>query len=221
MNMAAAPGHPDLREFIRAGDTVMWGQAHAQPLSLIEALVHQRHSIGRTRLLLGIGHGLESVLRPEHADAFDFLSYCAAGSNRGLARSGVLDLLPLHYSEMANRFRDGSIRIDVLMLQVPPPDEAGRYSLGMAREYLIPALARARTVLAEVDPAIPWTHGEPYLRESDFHLLIAARARQAPPVPLVPGPIEQAIGGHVAAWSRMGPRCKPGSGACLTPCSPR
>jgi hypothetical protein len=91
MNMAAAPGHPDLREFIRAGDTVMWGQAHAQPLSLIEALVHQRHSIGRTRLLLGIGHGLESVLRPEHADAFDFLSYCAAGSNRGLARSGVLD----------------------------------------------------------------------------------------------------------------------------------
>jgi acyl-CoA hydrolase len=213
MNMAAAPGHPDLREFIRAGDTVMWGQAHAQPLSLIEALVHQRHSIGRTRLLLGIGYGLESVLRPEHADAFDFLSYCAAGSNRGLARSGVLDLLPLHYSEMANRFRDGSIRIDVLMLQVPPPDEAGRYSLGMAREYLIPALARARTVLAEVDPAIPWTHGEPYLRESDFQLLIAARARQAPPVPLVPGPIEQAIGRHVADMVPDGATVQTGIGS--------
>jgi hypothetical protein len=91
---------PHLRGLIRAGDTIMWGQAHAQPLSLVEALVQQRHGIGRMRLLLGIGQGLESMLRAEHADAFDFVSYCGAGSNRSLARAGVLDILPLHYSEM-------------------------------------------------------------------------------------------------------------------------
>jgi acyl-CoA hydrolase len=210
--MQAALIPPVLHGLIRAGDTVMWGQAHAQPLSLIEALVHQRLSIGRTRLLLGIGHGLESILRPEHADAFDMLSYCASGSNRSLARARVLEILPLQYSEMERRIRDGSIQVDVLMLQVPPPDETGRYSLGMAREYLIAALARARTVIAEVDPAIPWTHGGPYLRETDFHLLVSSRCSQPAPLPLAPGAIEHAIGRHVAGLVRDGATVQTGIG---------
>jgi acyl-CoA hydrolase len=203
---------PDLRGLIRAGDTIMWGQAHAQPLSLIKALVQQRHGIGRTRLLLGIGQGLESILQAEHADAFDFVSYCGAGSNRSLARAGVLDILPLHYSEMARRIRDGSIKVDVLMLQVPPADAAGRYSLGLAREYLIPALTRARAVIAEVDPSIPWTFGGPYLQESDFHLLVASRSSQPPPAPTTPGALEHAIGRHVAGLVPDGATVQTGIG---------
>src|ERR1700743_2864081 len=79
-------GTPDLTGLIRPGDTVLWGQSHAEPVTLIRALVAQRNRIGRIRLFLGIG--LAEVLLPEHADAFDFLAYCGSGANRKLIKAG-------------------------------------------------------------------------------------------------------------------------------------
>ena len=46
-------GMPDMAGLIRPGDTIMWGQANAEPLTLTRALVDQRHSFGRVRLFLG------------------------------------------------------------------------------------------------------------------------------------------------------------------------
>ncbi len=202
----------DLSAFIRPGDTVVWGQSHAQPRGLIRALVAQRHRFARTRLFLGIGHGLEDVLTPAHADAFDFLAYCGAGSNRVLAKAGVLDILPAHYSEFPGLIRSGVLRSDVLMLQVSPPDAQGRHSLGMAREYLVPALACARTVLAEVDPSVPWTQGGPYLTAADADLWVAADASPADVPAAPPGPVETAIGRHIAGLVPEGATLQTGIG---------
>jgi len=160
--------------------------------------VAQRHRFARTRLFLGIGHDLEDTLQPEHADAFDFLAYCASGSNRALAKAGVLDILPSHYSDFPALVRSGALRVDVLMLQLSPPDKLGRFSLGMAREYLVPALDSARTVLAEVSATAPWTHGGPYLHESDIDLLVENDADPALPEAAQPGLAERAIGRHIA-----------------------
>lgn len=151
----------ELCALIRPGDTVMWGQSHAEPVTLMRALVAQREHLKRVRLFLGIG--LADVLSPEHADAFDFLAYCGSGTNRKLARAGVLDILPVHYSQLPELIRSGRLRIDVVMLQVSPPDEHGRYSLGLAREYLVEAVKHARAIVAEVHPDVPWTYGGPYL----------------------------------------------------------
>lgn len=190
---------PDLVPHVRAGDTVMWGQAHGQPLTLIRALIDQRHQIGKVRVFLGIGHALEDVLKPEHADGLEFFSYCGTGSNRELLRGGVLDILPLHFSDMARRFHEGSMRADVLLLKVPPPDEQGRFSLGMARDFLAPALPRARALIAEVDQNLPWTHGGPYLVEKDFDLLVHAGDPWQNAALVAPSAVELAIGRHVAS----------------------
>lgn len=188
----------DLRPHIRPGDTVIWGQAQAQPLSLIKALVRQRREIGHARVFLGIGYELDEVLTPEHTDHLEFFGYCAAGSNRKLAKAGAMDIIPIHYSEMAMRMRDGSLRMDVVFLQLPPPDEQGRYSMGMCRDYIVSALASARTVIAEVDDTLPWTYGGPYLHEDQIDLLVKTTDRQAAPPPHVASAEEAAIARHVA-----------------------
>lgn len=188
----------DLSAFLRPGDSILWGQSHAQPRGLIRQLVAQRHRFARTRLVLGIGHGLDDVLTPLHADAFDFVAYCGAGSNRRLAEAGVLDILPVNYSELAPMMDAGTLRIDVLMLQVSAADAQGRHSLGMAREYLVAALRCARTVLAEVNPSVPWTAGGPYLSAGDVDLWVASEDATADVPAATPGPIELAIGRRVA-----------------------
>ncbi|MDN7653620.1 acetyl-CoA hydrolase/transferase C-terminal domain-containing protein [Burkholderia multivorans] len=189
----------------------MWGQSHAEPVTLMRALVAQRHSFKRIRVFLGIG--LADVLTPEHADAIDFLAYCGSGANRKLARANVLDILPAHYSQLPELTRSGALRIDVVMLQVSPPDEHGRYSLGLAREYLVEALKHARAIVAEVHPDVPWTYGGPFLRAADIDLLVASDTPFPDAAETTPGPVEQAIGQHVASLVEDGATLQTGIGA--------
>ncbi|CAM2164252.1 acetyl-CoA hydrolase/transferase family protein [Burkholderia cepacia] len=200
-----------LSSLIRSGDTVMWGQSHAEPVTLMRALVAQRHSFKRIRVFLGIG--LADVLTPEHADAIDFLAYCGSGVNRKLARANVLDILPAHYSQLPELVRSGALRIDVVMLQVAPPDEHGRYSLGLAREYLVEALKHARAIVAEVHPDVPWTYGGPFLRATDIDFLVASDTPFPDASETTPGPVEQAIGQHVASLVEDGATLQTGIGA--------
>jgi acetyl-CoA hydrolase len=211
MDATPAPEAVDLARFIRPGDTIIWGQSHAEPRTLIGRLVAQRHRFARVRVFPGIG--LSGQLRPEHADAIDFLCYSGGGTTRALAEAGVLDVLPVHYSRFPHLMRSGRFRVDVAMLQLPPPDATGRFSLGMAREYLAAAVARARVLIGEIHPDVPWTHGGPYLTRDDFALLIDSDAPlPADAAPRV-GPVEDAIGLHVAALVPDGATLQTGIGS--------
>ncbi|WP_434666105.1 acetyl-CoA hydrolase/transferase family protein [Paraburkholderia sp. A3BS-1L] len=202
---------PDLSQLIRPGDTVMWGQSHAEPVKLMRALVAHRHTLRRIRIFLGIGRA--EVLAPEYASEFDFLAYCGSGANRKLARAGVLDILPVHYSQLPALIGSGKLRIDVVMLQVSPPDNNGRYSLGLAREYLVEAVKHARVIIAEVHPEVPWTYGEPYLVESDIDLLVRSDEPFGDISVGAPGAVETAIGQHVASLVEDGMTVQTGIGA--------
>jgi acetyl-CoA hydrolase len=155
---------------IRPGDSVMWGQGSAEPLPLTEALMAQRHSIGNFSVFLGVT--FSDTLKQEHADCIRFFGYCGTGGNRVLAKAGKLDILPCHYSELPRLIASGQLKVDVLLLQLAPANARGEYSLSLAHEYLIPALAAARVVIAEVNEQTPWTFGEHALREDDLDYIV-------------------------------------------------
>lgn len=202
-----------LQDLIRPGDTLWWGQATAEPLTLTRTLVEHRHALAQGgRLRVFVGMAASNTLRPEQADAIDFFGYAAGGAHRALADAGVLDILPSHYSHLPGLIQGGVLPADVLLLQVSPPDEAGRYSLGLVREYLPAVLDKARVVIGEVNPAIPWTHGGPHLQAGDFALQIAA---EHPPLDQprgTIGPTEQAIARHVAGLIEDGATLQLGVG---------
>ena len=208
--MSEAPSGPDLSRWIRDGDTVTWGQAMAEPLTLTRALAAQRRQLGRLRVFVGIG--ASDTLRPEHSDSFDFIGYGASGSHRALARANVLDILPCHYSQLPTLMRSGALRIDVLLLQVSPPDANGGHSLGMAHEYLLAALEVARVVIAEVNPDVPWVSGERTLLAQDFDLLIPAAFAPIDAATPRPGAAEQSIAERVAALVEDGATLQLGIG---------
>ncbi len=208
--MSEAPSGLDLSRWIGAGDTVIWGQAMAEPLTLTRALVAQRRQLGRLRVFVGIG--ASDTLRPEHSDSFDFIGYGASGSHRALAQANVIDILPCHYSQLPTLMRSGALRIDVLLLQVSPPDANGGHSLGMAHEYLLAALEVARVVIAEVNPDVPWVSGERTLLAQDFDLLIPAAFAPIDAATPRPGATEQSIARRVAALVEDGATLQLGIG---------
>ena len=181
----------DLTSVVRPGDSIIWGQACAEPQTLVEALVSQRANLGAVGCFLGSSYS--GIVKPEHADHLGLSSYCGIGTNRALADAGVLDILPVAYSQLGALIRDGKIKCDVLFLQVSPANARGEYSLGLAADYLVPALDVCRAIVAEVNEQVPWTYTERLLAKGDFDLVVESSRPPAMPATRPPGELELAI----------------------------
>ena len=92
---------------------------------------------------------------------------------RGLAASGRLDYVPICLEEVPGLLATGRLPIDVALLQVSPPDARGFVSLGVSVDLAPAVLAVARQVIAEVNPAMPRTHGESFVHVDRFDALVS------------------------------------------------
>ena len=201
----------DLASVIRSGDGIICGQACAEPQTLMEALVAQRAAFSGAGVFLGINFA--GILKPGHADHLRLSAYCGIGHNRALADAGALEVQPVPYSRLGALIRSGAIRADVVLVQVSPPNARGEYSLGLAADYLVPALETARVVVAEVNQEVPWTHADKLLRREDFSLLVESSRPPAAPRPDKSGPLEQAIATQAARFIPDGATLEFGIGA--------
>lgn len=201
----------DLSGVIRPGDGVIVGQACAEPCTLTEALVAGRAKYPGAAVFLGVSWS--GIVRPGHADRLRLSAYCGTGANRALADAGVLDIHPHPYSRLGALLRERRIRSDVVLVQVSPANERGEHSLGIAAEYLVPAMACCRAIVAEINDQVPWTCSERVLRKSDLALAVHT---SRPPVPLpygAPGETEQAIARHAAGFVPEGATLEFGLGS--------
>lgn len=201
----------DLASVVRPGDALMWGQACAEPQTLVEALVSQRASLGGVGCFLGSSYS--GLVKPEHADHLLLSSYCGIGTNRALAEANVLDILPVPYSQLGPLIRDRRIGCDVLLLQVSPPNARGEYSLGLAADYLVPALDVCRAIIAEVNDQVPWTHTQRLLTKDDFDLMVETSRRPAAPAARPPGELDLAIARNAIPFVPAGAVLEFGIGA--------
>ena len=200
-----------LAQWIRPGDGVIFGQACAEPQTLVEALVAQRAAYSGATLFMGVNWS--GTVKPEHADHLRLTAYCGSGHNRKLADAGVLDIHPHPYSQLATLIRRHKIRADVVLVQVSPPNAKGEYSLGLSAEYLVPALAACRCVIAEVNERVPWTFSERLLKKSDFAAMLET-SREPVTLPYgAPGPQELAIARNALEFIPDGATLETGLGA--------
>jgi acyl-CoA hydrolase/RimJ/RimL family protein N-acetyltransferase len=89
-----------------------------------------------------------------------------------LAETGQLDYVPISLDEVPAFLANGRLPIDVALLQVSPPDERGYVSLGVSVDLAPAILGAARHVIAEVNRAMPRTHGESFVHLSRFDALV-------------------------------------------------
>ena len=79
---------------------------------------------------------------------------------RALRDSSQVEYLPLSLPDVPRLFDNGQLPLDVAMVQVAPPDQDGTCSLGISVDVTKAAALAARTVIAEVNPAMPRTAGD-------------------------------------------------------------
>ena len=204
-------GSIDLKRFVRPGDSVLWGQACAEPMALTEALVDQRANLGGITTYMGAS--FTDTIRPEHADFIEMKGFVAVGTMRRLAKAGVLQVIPCHISLVSSYIEQEIVPCDVAFLQLPPALEDGSYSFGLTSDYTRAMVKKARTVVVEVNEQVPQTSCLDRLSPDSIDYVVHT---SRVPATLKPGPIsglERAIAKHAAEYIVDGSVLQIGIGA--------
>jgi 4-hydroxybutyrate CoA-transferase len=96
-----------------------------------------------------------------HADARSIAAFATRDNDASL-HAGKVRLLPLHYSDL-HGYLAHRARFDLAVVQVSPPDAQGRCSFGVAGDMVPDVLARSGLVVAEINPAMPFSTGAPWI----------------------------------------------------------
>ncbi len=87
-------------------------------------------------------------------------------------KEGLVDLIPSRFANIPDLIESRRIPIDVAIVQITPPNEAGYCSLGIAVDVARLAMEQASLVIGEINTQIPFTYGDTFVPVSDFHFLI-------------------------------------------------
>lgn len=146
-------------ELVKPGARVFLGTGCATPLSLVTALEARRPSPPDVELF----HFLTSALAEDGAaydSRFRHRAFFVGSDMSSLVRSGAAEYVPISLVQIPELIANGRIRPDVALVQVTPPDAHGWVSLGVSVDIVMAILRVAGTIIAEVNPRMPRTHGD-------------------------------------------------------------
>jgi acyl-CoA hydrolase len=189
------PDKLDFATLLRPGDMVGWAQATAEPVLLTRMLGQQAARCPPFRVFFALTFATD--FSPDGANVT--VTACGgAGAGRRFFTAGAGNVIPANVSGLCDMIAAGRPRIDVVLLQATGPDASGRYNAGLGIECLREMIDGARLVIAQINPALPWTHGDTLLEPGLLDILVPA----AHPVLELParaiGSVERAIAANVA-----------------------
>ena len=200
----------DLSHLLRDGDTVVCGQACAEPRTLTRQLV-EHACVSSFSLSVFVGTLFSDTFDNAPAN-IRFLSYGAVGRASVIADRGALEVYPESYSQLPMLFETEQVSADVVLLQVAV-DHRGVPSFGLGCDYILEAARRARVVVAEVNEGTPWTYGTPWPDDLRVDHWILA---ELPPLVLPTAKLDTvatAIAAHVASIISEGATLQVGVGS--------
>jgi acyl-CoA hydrolase len=190
----------NLRQFLRAGDHIVWGQACGEPTTLVEALIAQTETIDRVSAFAATS--FSGILSAAATEKINLSSMGAIGALRTVAATGRLGIVPCHVSQVGPMIEQGLIGCDVAFVQVSPPDADGNHSFGLINDFVQAAVAKARVVIAEVNERVPFTLGDAVLPAAriDCAVHVARMPVEVPPAKITETDlaIAKIVAGYIA-----------------------
>jgi 4-hydroxybutyrate CoA-transferase len=189
----------DAVKCIKSGDRVWVHSVAAAPQRLLEALVARAPELEAVELLHIHTEGPAAYADPKYARSFRSNNAFVGANVRGAVQAGHAGYIPIFLSEVPLLFTRGVLPLDVALVTVSPPDAHGYCSLGTSVDATITAVECARTVVAQVNPRMPRTHGDGIVHISAFERVVDVDEPLPTRALAPPSDVELAIGRQVAA----------------------
>lgn len=206
-----------LRRAIKPGDRIFFSIASGQPQTLLQALAEDFEYYRGVEVFSGYLLTEHPLAKKEFISSFRCFSFQISPPLRKPWAEGLIQFIPARISEIPRLLsRDGPFPVDVVLLQVAPPDKCGRYSLGVSTSQAFPLALQARTVVAEVNEHAPRTLGPCFLSASQIHYLVESAHPLIPYPNIQIGDTEKKIASYVAELIPDGATMQMGIGSLPT-----
>jgi len=183
---------------VRDGDMIIVPTGVGEPPALLTALSEQRRDFRDVQVAQILPLRKYGYFDPDTTEHVRHCAYFFGGASRPGGQAGWIDYVPAYFSELPVLIERGQLPADVVFSMASPMDEHGYFSLSLGADYTMAAIARARAVVLEVNPHVPFANGNCHVHISQ----VAALVESEDPVlevglPAI-GRVQEAIGQYVA-----------------------
>jgi acyl-CoA hydrolase len=183
---------------VRNGDFIIVPTGVGEPPTLLAALSEQRRDFLDVKIAQILALRKYAYLDRETTAHVRHVAFFYGGATRAGGQEGWIDFIPNYFSEIPSQIERGQIPADVVFSMASPMDAHGYFALSLGADYTMAAVARARAVVLEVNPNVPFAFGHCHVHVSQVTALIES----SEPVlevglPKI-GPVQEAIGKYVA-----------------------
>lgn len=196
---------------IHSGDRVAVGHACNEPAYLLEMLAERAAEYRDVELVHLLSLGKCATCGPEYAGHFRHNTLFVSQPVREAVAAGRADFTPCFFSEVPGLFST-ALPLNAALVTVTPPDENGNCSLGLAVDYTLEAVKRAKTVIAQVNREMPFTLGQSMVHVTEIDCFVPHDA----PIPQLSSPqlgsTEKTIGAYISSLVRDGDTLQLGIG---------
>lgn len=202
----------DVGDVLRPGMTVFVAGATAEPREILQALARRSECCAGVRFVSVSVPGINGTDFSSFHPQATSTAFLATAENRPSIAAGRVDFIPMHYSSIY-RYLASELKVDAVLLQLPPADADGIYSVGISADFTPAVLDQAGLVIAEVNRQQPVPVDSPLLPQSRLDYAVACDR----PVPTLAAAaisdVSRLIGQHVAALVQDGDCIQIGIGA--------
>jgi len=157
---------------VRSGDRVWIQPSCGTPKPLIDALIARAPELIDVELVHMKTLGDAEYTRPEYEGHFRHRGLFLGENVRDAVVAGRADYTPIFLSEIESLFESGELPLDVVLMQVTPPDAHGFVSLGTTVDCTMTAVRCAKHVIAEVNDQVPRTLGDTFIHVSQISTFV-------------------------------------------------
>ena len=191
-------GAADALDLLRDGDMIIVPTGVGEPPALLTALSDQRrrfHDIKVAQILAMRKFAYfdsETSQHVRHAGLF------LGGASRAAGQGGWCDFIPNYFSEIPSLIEREYMAADVVFAMASSMNEQGYFALSLGTDYTMAAIAKARAIVLEVNPNVPFAHGQCHVHVSQVTALVESdEPILEVGLPKI-GPVQEAIGKYVA-----------------------
>ena len=117
---------------IKPGQRVFIGTGCGEPVALVNALTERAHELADVEITQLLAKGEARYANRQLAECFTVNSFFIGTAIREHIQEGLGDYTPVLLSDIPRLFTSGRLPLDVVLIQVTPPDERGMVSLGVS-----------------------------------------------------------------------------------------
>ncbi len=198
---------------IRNGDFIIVPTGVGEPPHLLTALSEQRSSFHDVKVAQILALRKYSYFDPDTVEHVRHVSFFYGPASRPGGQAGWVDFIPNYFGEIPRMIEQGNIAADVVLSIASPMDEYGYFSLSLGTDYTMAAVAKARSIVLEVNPNVPFAHGECHVHISQVSAIVESNDPLLEVGLPVIGPVQAAIGKYVAEMINDGATLQIGYGA--------